>query len=145
LFTGVSALKLTDIILVPPLEANSQVMRVVYPSLEERKKLLGLLGIQLVDILGKGSHSEQALPSCDGICAHDRMDRGQVSTDILWCASWSFVYLDFFRVCCSSFQESIAAECRCQALEECAVRLGEPETIVSRARVDDQHTATYRS
>ena len=67
---------LTDIVLVPPLETNSQVMRVVYPSFEERKKLFGLLRIQLVDVLGEGTHSKQALPSRDRVCAHDRMDRG---------------------------------------------------------------------
>lgn len=106
-------MELTDIILIPPLEANSQVVRVVYPSLEERKKLFGLLGVQLVDVLREGTHSEQALPSCDRICAHDRMDRGQVGTNILWCTSWSFMDLDLFRVCRSSFQESITTESRC--------------------------------
>lgn len=120
-------------------------MRVVYPSLEKRKKLLGLLGVQLVDVLGEGTDGEQALPSGDRICAHDRMDRGQMGANILRCASWSFVYLDFFGVCRSSFQETIAAERRCQALKECAVWLGKPERVVSRANVDDQHAATYRS
>ena len=104
---------LTDIVLVPPLETNSQVMGIVYPSLEERKELFGLLGIQLVDVLGEGTDGEQALPSGDRICAHDRMDRGQVGTNILWCTSWSFMDLDLFRVCRSSFQESITTESRC--------------------------------
>ena len=65
---------LTDIVLVPPLETNSQVMGIVYPSLEERKELFGLLGIQLVDVLGEWTHSKQALPSRDRVCPHDRMD-----------------------------------------------------------------------
>ena len=124
-------MKLTDIILVPPLETNSQVMRVVYPFLEERKKLGRLLGVQLVNVFGEGSHSEQALPSCDGVCADDRMDRGQVGTDIIWCASWTFVYLDVYGIRCSSFCECFATESRCQAFEEFAVWLGEPGRMVN--------------
>ena len=118
-------MKRTDIILVSPLEANSQVMRVVYSFLEERKKLIRLLRVQLVDVFGEGANGEQALPSCYRVCAHDRMDRGQVGTRILQCASWSFVYLDLFWICLSSFRESFATESRCEAFDEFAVWLGE--------------------
>ena len=124
-------MKLTNIILVPPLETNSQVMRVVYPFFEERKKLGRFLGIQLVDIFGKRAHSEQTLPSCDRIRAHDGMNCGQVGTDILWCASWSFVYLDVYGIRCSSFCERFATESGCQAFEEFAVWLGKPGRSVN--------------
>lgn len=119
-------MELTNIILVPPLETNSQVMRVVYPFLEERKKLIRLLRVQLVDVFGEGTNSEQALPSCDRVCAHDRMDRGQVGARVLRRTSRSFVYLDLFRIRRSSFCERFATECCCQAFEKFAVWLGEP-------------------
>jgi hypothetical protein len=71
------------------------------------------LRVQLVDVLGERTNSEQALPSRDRVCAHDRMNRGQVGTRILRRASWSFVYLDLFRVRRSSFCERFATESRC--------------------------------
>lgn len=101
-------------------------MRVVYPFLEERKKLIRLLRVQLVDVFGEGTNSEQALPSCDRVCAHDRMDRGQVGARVLRRTSRSFVYLDLFGIRRSSFCERFATESRCQAFEEFAVWLGEP-------------------
>jgi hypothetical protein len=126
-----ATLKLTNIILVPPLETNSQVVGVKYPSLEECKKLFRLLGIQLVDILGEWTHGVYALPSGDRVCAHDRMNRGKVVSNILWCATRTLVYNDMFGISCSSFQKSIADKGRCQALEELAVWLGKSERYVS--------------
>ena len=121
-----SCLELTDVILIPPLETNSQIMRVVYPFLEERKKLIRLLRVQLVDVFGEGTNSEQALPSCDRVGAHHRMNRAQVGARVFRCASWSFMYLDLFRIRRSSFRERFATESCGQAFEEFAVWLGEP-------------------
>lgn len=128
--------KLTNVVLVPPLEANSKVMRVEYPSFEECKKLFRLLRVKLVDILREGTHGVYALPSGDRISAHDRMDRREVCTNILWCTAGSFVYNNMFWISRSSFQEPIANERRCQALKEFAVWLGKSGRVVSRLNVD---------
>jgi len=106
---------------------------VKYPPLEKCKQLFGLLRIQLVDILGERTHSVYALPSRDGVCAYDRVYRGQVGSNILRCATWPFVYNNMFRIGRSSFQEPITNECRCQALEEFAVWFGESGKVVSES------------
>lgn len=106
-------------------------MRVEYPSLEERKKLLGFLSIELIDVLREGPHCVYALPSRHGVCSYDWMDRGQVVANILRCTAWTLVYDNVLGVGRGSFQETITNECRCQALEKFAVWLRESARVVS--------------
>jgi hypothetical protein len=55
-----------------------------------------------------------------------------MGTNILRCTTWSLVDNNMLRIGRSSFQEPIANESRCQALEELAVWLGEAGILVNK-------------
>jgi hypothetical protein len=107
-------------------------MGVEYPSFEQCEKLFRLLRVEFIDVLGERTDCINALPPGDGIGAHDWMNCRQMGADILRCTTWSFVDNNMLRIGRSSFQEPIANESRCQALEEFVVWLGEAGRIVSR-------------
>lgn len=95
--------QLTNVVFVPPLETDSQVVRVEYPSLEESKKLFGLLGVELIDVFRERSNGIDAFPSCDRVGPYDRMHCRQMSANILRCTTRSFVDNDMLGIGCSSF------------------------------------------
>ena len=75
--------RLTDIILIPPLEPNRYIMEVENPPLEQRKKLFGLLRVKFVDVLGEWTKCEDALPARHRIGTHDRVDGRKMTANIL--------------------------------------------------------------
>lgn len=106
------------IILILPPVPDLQIMVFydkVYKLIEEMATLpCG----QAVDVVDVGTNSENALPSSHGIGAHDRVDGGEFTSDVLRRSSGPFVDVEAVRFgslvefglsvgCCQAFEEAL--------------------------------------
>lgn len=84
----------TEVILVLPLQAGLQVVVLVDQVEEPLQEMVALLLCHSVDVPHMPSDGEDALPPGDRVGADDRVDRLEVESDVLWCATGLAVELE---------------------------------------------------
>lgn len=111
-----TTVKLTDIIFVPPFEANLQVMVLGDGVVEFLQDVLAFVRMDFVDVFRKGTDGEDTLPPGDGVGAHDGMDGRERPADVLWRAARVDIEGGTPRV--GGFDEAVTDERGRQTLEE---------------------------
>lgn len=117
---------LTEIILIPPLEPNLQVMVLNNHLLELSQQLRGLLGRQLIDEPRERAERKDRLPAGDGVRANDGVDGPEPLPHIDGAAARPLVEMHVVGVGGSGLEEALADKGSGQALEEALVRHREP-------------------
>lgn len=115
--------RLTDIILIPPLEPDLQVMIPIHQLDEPIEQIPALHLGETVDMLHMATDREDTLPTRDRISAHDRMDGLELAPDILRRAAGLLVEREAAPR--GDFVEGWLRECGGQALQEALVRLAD--------------------
>ena len=84
--------------------------------IETLEELFALFSVQLIDIFGDGADREDALPACDWVGAHDRVDGSQSRANVLRRAARGLIQLA--SITFNGAVETIANESGSEALEE---------------------------
>lgn len=86
--------RLTNIILVLPLQSDRQIVVLVNKVQEPLQEVVALCLCHSVDMLNMVADRVNTLPPGNWVCSNDRMDCPQFRADVFWRTTWLVVQLE---------------------------------------------------
>lgn len=114
---------LTDIIFIPPLKSDLQIVVLDDHLPKLLQQLVRLLQLQLVDLPAERPERKNALPARDRIGAHHRMHRREAAPHVRRASPGLLVELDHIRVRRGVLEKPVSDASHSQPFEEFLIRL----------------------